>query len=153
MRVGIGYDIHRLVAGRPLILGGVSIPSEVGLAGHSDGDAMLHAVTDAILGAIGGPDIGELFPSEDDRLIGADSKVFVDEALRRLNEAHMRIGNLDIVVIAQQPKMSPHKVAIKKRLAELLHIEEKRVNLKAKSTEGFPPENEGIAVHAVVLLK
>lgn len=153
MRIGLGYDIHRLKPGRPLMLGGLEIPHSAGLEGHSDGDALLHALTDAILGAIGEPDIGELFPSEDSRHRDADSRIFLAEALKRLQAAGKQLVNADAVIIAQKPKMAPHKTAIIQSVAQLLQVDPMQINIKAKTTEGFPPGEEGIAVHAVVLVQ
>ncbi|MEN3028432.1 MAG: 2-C-methyl-D-erythritol 2,4-cyclodiphosphate synthase [Aquificaceae bacterium] len=150
-RVGLGFDAHLFEEGKPLKLGGVLINSPVGLKGHSDGDALLHAITDAILGALGEPDIGELFPDKDPRWKGADSQVFLQEALRRMEEKRYRIANLDCVVVADQPRVSPHKEAIRKKLAELLCVPVEVLSLKGKTREGLCKE-EGLACFCTVLL-
>ncbi len=151
MRVGFGFDSHEFEEGKPLMLGGVRIESPYGLKGHSDGDVLLHAITDAILGALGAPDIGELFSDEDDRWKGAPSELFLEEAIKRMRERGYRLINLDCVLIADRPKIASHKDRIKKRLSELLGIEESRISLKGKRREGFC-ESEGIACMCVVLL-
>src|SRR5262245_28578420 len=128
MRVGIGHDTHRLVAGRPLILGGVSITHTHGLAGHSDADAVLHAIADALLGAAALGDIGELFPDTDKQYQGADSSMLLRDVLRRVHAAGWRPANLDIVVHAERPKLGPYKAAMRDRIAELLELAQDRVN-------------------------
>ena len=161
VRVGHGYDLHRLepVApqgdGRPFVLGGVRIDHNRGPIGHSDGDALLHAITDAILGSIGEPDIGQLFPDTDPAHEGADSRVFLDEARRRLAAAGYCIGNLDATVICQKPKLSPHKDEIRAHIAGLLGVGVSRVNVKAKTHEGVDAvgEQRAIEVHCVVLVQ
>ncbi|MCA9303125.1 MAG: 2-C-methyl-D-erythritol 2,4-cyclodiphosphate synthase [Phycisphaerales bacterium] len=160
-RVGHGYDLHRLepVApqgdGRPFILGGVRIDYDRGPIGHSDGDALLHAITDAILGSIGEPDIGQLFPDSDSAHEGQDSRVFLAEACRRLAAAGYCIGNLDATVICQKPKLSAHKDAIRAHIAGLLGVGVSRVNVKGKTHEGVDAvgEQRAIEVHCVVLVR
>lgn len=154
MRVGIGYDIHRFdsVAG-PLKLGGVSIPSSRGLQGHSDADVLLHAVTDALLGAIGAPDLGELFPSSNPAYRSMDSRRFMEEAHRRVRKQGWTISNLDTTVVADEPRVTPYKAKIRRAISALLSIPEADVSVKAKTTEGFPPGADGITAQAVVLLE
>jgi len=136
MRVGIGHDTHRLVAGRPLILGGVRIEHPRGLMGHSDADVVLHALTDALLGAAGMGDIGDAFPDTDPQYKDRDSAFFVEEALKRLQQAHWRTVNVDITIFAQEPKLGPIKARIRQRVAELLRLDVDAVNVKAKTGEG-----------------
>ncbi|HQW20381.1 MAG TPA: 2-C-methyl-D-erythritol 2,4-cyclodiphosphate synthase, partial [Rhodocyclaceae bacterium] len=147
IRVGQGFDVHALVAGRKLILGGVEIPFERGLLGHSDADVLLHAVTDALLGAAGLGDIGRLFPDTDPRFAGADSRVLLREALALVHRAGWRVGNVDATIIAQAPRISPHAVAIQANIAADLGITADAVNIKGKTTEylGFTGRGEGIA--------
>lgn len=154
MRVGIGYDIHRLVSDRPLILGGVRVEHERGLLGHSDGDAVLHAVIDAMLGAAGLGDIGELFPDTEEAYAGADSRVLTREVVQRARAAGWTASNVDIIVHAERPKLSAYKKAMAESVAGLLGIESARVNVKAKTNEGLGAvgRREGIACMAVVLL-
>jgi 2-C-methyl-D-erythritol 2,4-cyclodiphosphate synthase len=153
-RVGLGHDTHRLVAGRPLILGGVRIEHSAGLDGHSDADVLLHAVTDAVLGAAGLGDIGELFPDTDPQYRGADSSQFLIEALRRVRAAGWQPVNVDCTVHAQRPKLSAFKPAIKQRLAELLDLPPVAVNVKAKTGERVGPvgREEAMCADAIVLL-
>lgn len=153
-RVGIGYDSHRLVTGRPLILGGVEIPSDVGLLGHSDGDALLHAITDALLGAAGLPDIGQLFPDNAAQWKDADSRELLREVGAQVRAAGWQIGNVDAVLIAQRPKISPYIAQMKECIATALQIEPGCVNLKGKTAEGLGAlgAGEGMAAHAVCLL-
>ncbi|MCC6908477.1 MAG: 2-C-methyl-D-erythritol 2,4-cyclodiphosphate synthase [Phycisphaerales bacterium] len=159
-RIGHGFDLHRLEPiapageGRPLIIGGIRIEHDLGPVGHSDGDALLHAVTDAILGALGEPDIGELFPDTSPKWEGADSTIFLEEAVSRMSTAGYELGNLDATIILQKPKIAPHKDAIRSRLAQQLGIEADRVNLKGKTHEKLDAlgAGRGIAVHAVALL-
>ena len=153
MRVGIGYDIHRFDGKRPLKLGGVTIPAARGLAGHSDADVLLHAVADAIFGAIGAPDLGEQFPPNDPRYRGADSRVFVRAALALARRRGWRVGNLDATVVADAPTLTGHKARMSRAISGLLEMEAGSVSVKAKTTEGFAPGKGGIAAHAVVLLK
>lgn len=151
-RVGVGYDLHRLAAGRPLVLGGVRIDSPVGADAHSDGDVVLHAITDAMLGAAGLPDIGELFPDSDPRYRDADSRRFVAHALRLLAEKHLRPAQADLVIVAEQPKLGPCKEAIRRSVAGLLGVEPEAIGVKAKTQEGLGPvgRGEAIACYAVV---
>ncbi len=153
-RIGSGHDTHRLEAGRPLVLAGVRIEHAKGLIGHSDADVVLHAVTDALLGAAGLGDIGELFPDTDPQWRGADSTYFVTEALKRLNETGWRVGNVDVTIFAQEPKLTPHKAAMKVNLARLLTLEPGSVNIKAKTGEhvGHIGRGEAIGCNAVVLI-
>ena len=155
MRIGHGYDVHRLVEGRSLILGGVRIPFEKGLDGHSDADVLTHAVMDALLGAAAMGDIGKLFPDTDDRYLGADSIALLREVDRRLTEAGYRLGNLDVTVIAQRPKLAPYINQMRQNLAAALRTELQNVSVKATTEEhlGFTGSGEGIAAHAVCLLK
>lgn len=155
MRIGHGYDVHRLVEGRSLILGGVRIPFEKGLDGHSDADVLTHAVMDALLGAAALGDIGKLFPDTDDRYLGADSIALLREVGRRLTEAGYRLGNLDVTVIAQRPKLAPYINQMRQNLAAALHTELQNVSVKATTEEhlGFTGSGEGIAAHAVCLLE
>ena len=155
MRIGMGYDIHRLVAGRKLVLGGVRVDFTMGLLGHSDGDALLHAVIDACLGAAGLGDIGEMFPDTDPRYKDADSAALLREALRRVAAAGFAVHNLDCIVYAEKPRLGPLKAQIRAGLAAVLSLDEARVNVKAKTMEGLGRigEHEAIAAHAVVLLE
>ena len=155
MRIGHGYDVHRLVEGRSLILGGVRVPFEKGLDGHSDADVLTHAVIDALLGAAAMGDIGKLFPDTDDRYLGADSIALLREVDRRLTEAGYRLGNLDVTVIAQRPKLAPYINQMRQNLAAALHTELQNVSVKATTEEhlGFTGSGEGIAAHAVCLLE
>lgn len=155
MRIGHGYDVHRLVEGRSLILGGVRIPFEKGLDGHSDADVLTHAVMDALLGAAAMGDIGKLFPDTDDRYLGADSIALLREVDRRLTEAGYRLGNLDVTVIAQRPKLAPCINQMRQNLAAALRTELQNVSVKATTEEhlGFTGSGEGIAAHAVCLLE
>ena len=153
MRVGIGYDVHRFHGKRPLCLGGVVVPHRQGLAGHSDADVLLHALTDALLGAIGAPDIGEHFPSTDPRYRDADSRIFVRAAHERVRREGWRIGNIDTTLIADAPRLSGYKAKMCRTISQLLGISETCVSVKAKTTEGFCPGVKGIAAQAVVLLQ
>ena len=153
-RIGFGYDSHRFAPGRVLILGGVRIDGSPGLAGHSDADAVLHAITDAILGAVGEGDIGEQFPDTDDRWAEADSSIFVAEALRLARIKGYAPANCDVTVIADSPKLQPHKPKMRQRIAELLGLAVDAVSVKAKTNEGmgFVGRGEGLAVMAAVML-
>jgi len=154
MRVGVGYDIHRLVDGRRLVMGGVEIPHPSGLLGHSDADVVLHAVTDAILGAAGLPDIGEMFPDSDPAYLNIDSKRLLSKAMRRVQEAGFAVGNLDVVVHAESPKLSPYKSDMAVAIAELVGCTPKQVSIKAKTNEGLGSVGraDAIACTAVALL-
>jgi len=151
-RIGFGWDSHEFRSGIPLKMGGVTIPHSKGLGGHSDGDVLLHAITDALLGALGEPDIGSLFPPTDPQWKGADSVVFLQEALRRVRDAGYAIGNVDSSLILLAPKIGPHASAIRARVAELLGLAKDRVGIKAKTPEGIGTDNAAIA-NAVVLLE
>ena len=155
MRIGHGYDVHRLVEGRALVLGGVRIPFEKGLDGHSDADVLTHAVMDALLGAAALGDIGKLFPDTDDRYLGADSIALLREVDRRLTETGYRLGNLDVTVIAQRPKLAPYINQMRQNLAAALRTELQNISVKATTEEhlGFTGSGEGIAAHAVCLLE
>jgi 2-C-methyl-D-erythritol 2,4-cyclodiphosphate synthase len=154
MRVGIGHDTHRLVEGRPLMLGGVRIEHYRGLAGHSDADVVLHALTDALLGAAGLGDIGDAYPDTDPAYRDADSALFLRETLARLNQAGWRPVNIDVIIFAQEPKLGPAKAQIRRRLAELLALDPDAVNVKAKTGEGVGAigRAEAIGCQAVVLI-
>ena len=151
MRIGYGWDSHEFRAGIPLKIGGVTLPHPQGLAGHSDGDVLLHALTDALLGAIAAGDIGTYFPPSDPKWKGADSLTFVQEAMRRVAAAGYAVANLDSTLILAQPKIGPHAAKIQDRIAELLKIAPACVGIKAKTPEGMGTENAAIA-HVVVLL-
>jgi 2-C-methyl-D-erythritol 2,4-cyclodiphosphate synthase len=155
MRIGLGHDTHRLEAGRPLILGGVRVPHSKGLAGHSDADVVLHAVTDAMLGAAGLGDIGDAYPDTDDQWKGKESSYFIRETLGRLNQASWKIVNIDVVISAQEPKLGALKDAIRRSLAGMLELEVSQVNVKAKTGErvGSIGRGEAIGCQAVVLLQ
>jgi 2-C-methyl-D-erythritol 2,4-cyclodiphosphate synthase len=148
IRVGEGWDTHALVADRPLVLGGVTIPHTHGLFGHSDADALLHAVTDALLGAAGLGDIGHHFPDTEAQFKGADSIVLLKEAARRVGTLSWRIGNVDATIIAQAPKMAPHIPLMRARIAEALGLAVDAVNVKAKTAEKMGPVGEGKAIEA-----
>lgn len=156
-RIGHGYDLHRLEplppegAGQPFLLGGVAIEHDCGPVGHSDGDTLLHAVTDALLGALGEPDIGELFSDQDPRWQDAASAQFLAEATRRVHAAGFEIGNVDCTVVCERPKLSPHKDAMRANLARLLKIKPERVNIKGKTHEQVDAIGEGRAIEAHVL--
>jgi 2-C-methyl-D-erythritol 2,4-cyclodiphosphate synthase len=151
VHVGIGYDIHPLVTGRKLVLGGVEIPHHKGLDGHSDADALMHAICDAVFGAIGESDIGKFFPNTDPRWRGAASKVFLQEAARQVKFRNGRIVNVDATVLAEAPKIMPHANAMKIQIADALGINVKRIGIKATTNEklGFIGREEGIAAMAV----
>ena len=155
MRIGHGYDVHRLVEGRSLILGGVEIPYERGLLGHSDADVLLHAVMDALLGAAALGDIGKLFPDTDERYRGADSVLLLQTVVLRLDEAGWRVGNIDATVLAQRPKLSPYIPQMRGRIADACGVGVGCVSVKATTEEGlgFTGSGEGIAAHAVCLLE
>ena len=154
MRVGLGYDVHALVPGRPLKLGGVEIASTHGLLGHSDADVLLHAITDAILGAAGLGDIGRLFPDTDASHKGADSLALLRIAAQKVRAAGWTVANVDAVVIAQRPKIAPHVDAMRARIAPVLGVEASAIGIKGKTSEhlGFAGRGEGIAAQAVALL-
>jgi 2-C-methyl-D-erythritol 2,4-cyclodiphosphate synthase len=148
IRIGEGWDTHALVTGRPLILGGVTIPHTHGLLGHSDADALLHAITDAVLGGAGLGDIGRHFPDTDPTFKGADSVVLLQEAMRRVAAAGWVIGNVDSTIVAQAPKMAPHIPAMRERIAAALGVDAEAVNVKAKTAEKMGPVGEGRAIEA-----
>jgi len=154
LRIGEGWDTHALVPGRKLLLGGVEIPSERGLLGHSDADALLHAITDAVLGAAGLGDIGRHFPDTDERFRGADSLVLLKEAVARARQAGWTVGNIDSTVVAQAPRLAPHIEAMRARIAQALELAPAQVNVKAKTAEKLGPVGMGqsIEARAVVLL-
>lgn len=154
MRIGHGYDVHRLTEGRRLVIGGVEIPWERGLLGHSDADVLLHAVTDALLGAAGLGDIGRHFPDSDPAYEGADSFLLLKKARGLLDEKGYAVQNVDCTVIAQRPKLAPYIAAMRDRIAEVLSLEPERVNVKATTEEhlGFTGREEGISAHAVCLI-
>ncbi len=151
LHVGIGYDVHQLVAGRKLVLGGVEIPHPKGLDGHSDADALMHAICDAILGALGEADIGHFFPNTDPRWRGVPSRIFLEAAARHTAKRGGRIVNVDATVIAQAPKIYPHVAAMKKNIAAALGVSEQQIGVKATTNEtmGFIGREEGIAAMAV----
>ena len=154
-RVGIGYDSHRLVEGRPLILGGVRVPFDKGLQGHSDADVVLHAVSDALCGAAGLPDIGQLFPDTDPQWLGADSWQLLQAIAQRARQSGWQVGNVDAVLVAQRPKIAPFVPQMRERIAEALGVEVGQVNVRGKTAEGLGPLGEGLGMeaHAVCLLE
>lgn len=153
-RVGHGFDLHRLDVGYDLIVAGIKLEHDMGCVAHSDGDVVLHSITDAILGALGMDDIGQLFPDNDPKWKGADSVIFVEEAVKRMHTAGYAIGNMDITVILQRPKLSPHKQAMKEKIAKLLQCDITQVNIKGKTHEKVDAIGEGRAIgcHVVTLL-
>ena len=152
IRIGYGWDSHEFKRGIPLRIGGVTLPHSKGLGGHSDGDVLLHAITDALLGAVAAPDIGSLFPPSDAQWKGADSAVFLEEALRRVAASGYTIANLDSTLILTEPKIGPHAAAIRAREAGLLDLSPEAIGLKAKTPEGMGTDNAAIA-HVTVLLQ
>ena len=148
LRIGEGWDTHRLVSGRPLVLGGVTIPHTHGLLGHSDADALLHAITDALLGAAGLGDIGRHFPDTDERFKGADSVRLLQEAMQRVRDAGFVLLNVDSTIVAQAPKMAPHTETMRQRIAMALGVAVDAVNVKAKTAEKMGPVGEGLAIEA-----
>lgn len=155
MRIGNGFDVHRLVMGRPLVLGGVHVPFEMGLEGHSDGDALCHAIADAILGACAMGDIGQWFPPDDPFYEGACSLDLLRTVVKSAGEKGFRLGNIDSVIICERPKLSPHFIQMRKSLSEALGLEEAKVSVKARTAEGLGiiGQSEAIAVEAVVLME
>jgi 2-C-methyl-D-erythritol 2,4-cyclodiphosphate synthase len=155
MRIGSGFDVHAFGPGDSVVLGGVRIAHSRGVVAHSDGDVVLHALCDAMLGAAGLGDIGMHFPDTDPVWKGANSRRFVEAVLEMLNVRKLRVGNVDITVLAQAPKMSPHRLEIRRSIAQMLGVTENQVNIKATTTEhlGFIGRNEGLAAQAVVLLE
>jgi 2-C-methyl-D-erythritol 2,4-cyclodiphosphate synthase len=152
MRIGYGFDSHEFRPGIPLKIGGITLPHDKGLGGHSDGDVLLHAITDALLGAIAAPDIGALFPPSDPKWKGADSVVFLREALKRVRDAGYSVANMDASLILAAPKIGPHTTTIRTRVAQLLGVHNDCVGLKAKTPEGLNLDNAALA-HVVVLLE
>jgi 2-C-methyl-D-erythritol 2,4-cyclodiphosphate synthase len=155
LRIGLGFDIHRLEPGRHCILGGLKLPHPRGPAGHSDGDAVLHAISDALLGAAGLDDLGTLFPDTDARWLGADSQALLKECLRRVRAAGFEPISVDVVVVTEGPRIAPHRAALRAKLAELLGMDAGAVNIKGKSLEGLGAlaHGAGLAVEAVCLLE
>lgn len=155
MRIGHGYDVHRLAAGRKLILGGVHVPYELGLDGHSDADVLIHAVMDALLGAAAMGDIGQLFPDTDPAYKGADSRKLLAAVMEKINAAGYRVGNVDVTLIAQKPKLKDYLPRMIENLAQDMGVEPGRVNVKATTEErlGFTGDGSGMACHAVCLLE
>ena len=155
MRIGHGYDVHRLTPGRKLILGGVDIPFETGLLGHSDADVLVHAVMDALMGAAGLGDIGKAFPDTDPAYAGADSLVLLERVIAMLRHNGLRVGNVDATILAQRPKLAPYIPQMRENLAARLGVPADRVNVKATTEEhlGFTGAGEGMAAHAVCLLE
>ncbi len=155
MRIGLGFDIHRLVSGRPCMLGGVCLPHESGPAGHSDGDAVLHALIDALTGAAGLDDVGTLFPDTDPAWAGADSSKLLEEVLRLVGAAGYQVVNADVVIATEGPRIAPHRAQMRARLAELLGVGVDAINVKGKSLEGLGAlaDGAGVAVQAVCLLQ
>lgn len=154
-RIGIGFDVHRLVSGRPCILGGIELPHDAGPAGHSDGDAVLHAVCDALLGAAGLDDLGTLFPDTDARWKDADSRSLLDEVVRRLAGQGWRTHNVDLVIATEGPRIAPHRAAMRASIAARLGVAASNVNVKGKTLEGLGAlaGGTGVAVQAVALIK
>jgi len=154
VRIGQGFDVHQLVEGRPLIIGGITIPYEKGLQGHSDADVLLHTIADACLGAVGAGDIGKHFPDTDPAFKNADSAVLLEQVWEIIKNNGYQLGNLDCTIIAQKPKMAPYIEQMREMIAELLNANVQQINVKATTTEklGFTGREEGIAAQAVVLL-
>jgi 2-C-methyl-D-erythritol 2,4-cyclodiphosphate synthase len=155
LRIGLGYDLHRTIAGRPLVLANIVIPHDKGLDGHSDADVVIHALIDAITGAAGLPDVGQMFPNTDPKYKGIDSAELLKATMAEFNKTGYRIVNADIIVLAQKPKLSPHKPAMVKRLAELLGVRDNQVNMKGKTGESVDAvgEERAIGCHCVVLIE
>ena len=147
-RIGEGWDVHALVPGRPLIIGGVTVPHTMGLLGHSDADVLLHAITDALLGAAALGDIGTHFPDSDAQFRGADSAVLLAEALRRVRAAGWEVGNIDSTIVAQAPRLAAHIPAMRTRIADALGLETGQINIKAKTAERLGPVGQGLAIEA-----
>ncbi|MCR5543256.1 MAG: 2-C-methyl-D-erythritol 2,4-cyclodiphosphate synthase [Eubacterium sp.] len=154
MRIGMGYDVHRLVEDRPLILGGVNIPYEKGLLGHSDADCLVHAIMDSLLGAAAMGDIGKHFPDTDPEYKGADSMLLLEKVKRKIQAENYKVGNIDATIIAQMPKMAPHIQKMRENIAGRLEIDINQVNIKATTEEGlgFTGAGQGIACHSIALL-
>ena len=154
LRIGHGYDVHKLVTDRKLVLGGVEIPHTLGLLGHSDADVLLHALMDALLGAAAMGDIGHLFPDNDEQYKGADSRVLLREVIRRLKDAGYTVGNADVTLIAQRPKVAPYIAGMRDNIASDLEVSPEYINVKATTEEhlGFTGSGDGMSAHAVVLI-
>ncbi len=154
-RIGLGVDAHRFAANRKLVLGGVEIPHDQGLVGHSDGDVLLHALADALLGAVGAPDLGSLFPSSDPKLKSASSRLFVEKAVRLVEEKGYRVVQVDTVIVAEKPRLSEHFDAVRGEVAEMLGISADAVGVKAKTSDGmgFTGRQEGMFAQAVVMVQ
>ena len=154
MRIGQGYDVHRLVEGRKLILGGVEIPYEFGLLGHSDADVLTHAIIDALLGAAGMGDIGHHFPDTDPKYAGADSMKLLEAVMEKLKSSGWKLGNVDSTIVAQRPKLAPYLSLMQQNLADAMGVQLNQINIKATTEEklGFTGSGEGMAAHAVALL-
>jgi len=153
LRIGFGFDSHEFVEGKKLLLGGVEIPYQYGLKGHSDGDALLHAITDAILGALGERDIGQIFKDTDPRWKGANSETFLKEALRLMEEKGFKISNLDCVIVTDEPKIAPYKEKIRENLSKILEIPKDRISIKGKRREGFCKEKGLVCMCTLLLIK
>lgn len=155
MRIGHGFDVHKFGGEGPCILGGVKVPYEHGLIAHSDGDVVIHAVCDAILGALALGDIGQLYPDQDDKFLGIDSRILLKDTVARMFEKGYQVGNLDVTILAQAPKMLPYELQMRQNIAADLQVNLDQVSIKATTTEklGFTGRKEGIAVEAVVLLE
>lgn len=155
MRIGHGFDVHKFGGEGPCILGGVKVPYEHGLIAHSDGDVVIHAVCDAILGALALGDIGQLYPDQDDKFLGIDSRILLKDTVARMFEQGYQVGNLDVTILAQAPKMLPYELQMRQNIAADLQVNLDQVSVKATTTEklGFTGRKEGIAVEAVVLLE
>jgi len=153
LRIGFGFDSHEFVEGKKLLLGGVEIPYQYGLKGHSDGDALLHAITDAILGALGERDIGQIFKDTDPRWKDANSEVFLREALRLMEEKGFKISNLDCVIVTDEPKIAPYKEKIRENLSKILEIPKDRISIKGKRREGFCKEKGLVCMCTLLLIK
>ena len=155
IRIGTGYDVHRLVAGRKLIIGGVEIPNDVGLLGHSDADVLLHAISDALLGAAGLGDIGRHFPDSAPKYKGISSLLLLEDVQRLLKEAGYRVNNIDATIVAERPKMAPHIPAMVLKIAEAVNVDRSAVNVKATTTEGlgFTGRGDGMAAYAVCTIR
>lgn len=153
LRIGFGFDAHEFVEGKKLLLGGVEIPYQYGLKGHSDGDALLHAITDAILGALGERDIGQIFKDTDPRWKDADSEIFLKEALRLMEEKGFKISNLDCVIVTDEPKIAPYKEKIRENLSKILEIPKDRISIKGKRREGFCKEKGLVCMCTLLLIK
>ncbi len=155
IRIGLGYDLHRTIPGRPLVLANIVIPHDKGLDGHSDADVVIHALIDALTGAAGLPDVGQMFPNTDPQYKGIDSGLLLQATMQEFQKTGYRILNTDIIILAQKPKLSPHKPQMIKRLAELLQIREDQINIKGKTGESVDAigEEKAIACHCVVLIE